>query len=69
MQNSMAWPIHDVSVPADHVPPHNAAVAAATRQLHATLLHQLGLEPERMEVPAHKRLEMDFGHVIKDIIA
>ena len=37
--------------------------------VHATLLHQLGLEPERMEVPAHKRLEMDFGHVIKDIIA
>ena len=37
--------------------------------VHATLLHQLGLEPERMEVPAHKRLEMDFGHAIKDIIA
>ena len=37
--------------------------------VHATLLHQLGLEPERMEVPAHKRLEMDFGHVIKDIVA
>ena len=37
--------------------------------VHATLLHQLGLEPERMEVPGHKRLEADFGHVIKDIIA
>ena len=37
--------------------------------VHATLLHQLGLEPERMEVPGHKRLERDFGHVIKDIIA
>ena len=37
--------------------------------VHATLLHQLGLEAERMEVPGHKRLEMDFGHVIKDIIA
>ena len=37
--------------------------------IHATLLHQLGLESERMEIPAHKRLEMDFGHVIRDIIA
>ena len=37
--------------------------------VHATLLHQLGLEADRMEVPGHKRLEADFGHVIKDIIA
>ena len=37
--------------------------------IHATLLHQLGLESNRMEVPAHKRLEQDFGHVIKDILA
>ena len=37
--------------------------------VHATLLQQLGLEHERMEVPGHKRLERDFGHVIKDIIA
>ena len=36
--------------------------------VHATLLHQLGLEAERMEVPGHKRLEADFGHIIKDII-
>ena len=36
--------------------------------VHATLLHQLGLEAERMEVPSHKRLEADFGHIIKDII-
>ncbi len=37
--------------------------------LHATILHQLGLEPERMQVPGHKRLEQDFGHVIQDILA
>ena len=37
--------------------------------VHATLLHQLGLESHQMEVPGHKRLERDFGHVIKDIIA
>ena len=37
--------------------------------VHATLLHQLGLHSHRMQVPGHKRLEQDFGHVIKDILA
>lgn len=37
--------------------------------IHATLLHQLGLDPKSLEVPGHKRLERDFGHVIHDIIA
>jgi arylsulfatase A-like enzyme len=37
--------------------------------IHATVLHQLGLDPRRMEVPGHKRLEMDFGRPIKEIIA
>ena len=37
--------------------------------IHATILHQLGLTPHSMEVPGHKRLERDFGHVISDIIA
>ncbi len=37
--------------------------------IHATLLHQLGLDPRRLEVPGHKRLEIDFGEPIKEIIA
>ena len=37
--------------------------------IHATLLHQLGLDAHRLEVPGHKRLEIDFGHVIRDILA
>lgn len=37
--------------------------------IHATILHQLGLDRKRLEVPSHKRLEQDFGHVIHDIIA
>ncbi len=37
--------------------------------IHATLLHQLGLDAHRLEVPGHKRLEIDFGHVIRDIVA
>lgn len=36
--------------------------------VHATLLHQLGLMPHRMEVAGHKRLEQDFGHVIDAIL-
>jgi hypothetical protein len=37
--------------------------------IHATVLHQLGLDPRRMEVPGHKRLEIDFGKPIREIIA
>ncbi len=36
--------------------------------IHATILHQLGLQANRMEVPGHKRLEMDFGEVIREIL-
>jgi hypothetical protein len=37
--------------------------------VHATLLHQLGVHAHRLEVPGHKRLEQDFGHVIHEIVA
>lgn len=37
--------------------------------VHATLLHQLGLQSDRMWIPDHQRLERDFGHVIHDILA
>jgi hypothetical protein len=37
--------------------------------VHATILHQLGLDPHKLEVPGHKRLEVDFGKPIKEIIA
>jgi len=37
--------------------------------LHATVLHQLGIDPRRLEVPGQKRLEIDFGKPIKEIIA
>jgi uncharacterized protein (DUF1501 family) len=36
---------------------------------HATILHQLGLDPHAMEIPGHKRLEQDFGKPIRNIIA
>src|SRR5262245_50008096 len=37
--------------------------------IHATVLHQLGLDPRKLEVPGRKRLEIDYGKPIKDIIA
>jgi hypothetical protein len=37
--------------------------------IHATLLHQMGLDPRKLEVPGHKRLDIDFGTPIKEIIA
>jgi len=37
--------------------------------IHATVLHQLGLDPRSLEVPGQKRLELDFGRPIREIIA
>ena len=37
--------------------------------LHATVLHQLGLDSHKMEIPGRKRLETDHGHAIHQIMA
>jgi hypothetical protein len=37
--------------------------------IHATVLHQLGLDPRRLEIPGRKRLEVDFGAPIKEILS
>jgi hypothetical protein len=37
--------------------------------IHATILHQLGLDSRRLEVPGRKRLEIDHGNVIREILA
>jgi hypothetical protein len=36
--------------------------------IHATVLHLLGLEPRRLDVPGQKRLDVDYGDVIKPIL-
>ncbi len=36
--------------------------------LHATVLHQLGLDNGRLEIPGRKRLERDIGEVMDDIL-
>jgi len=37
--------------------------------IHATILHQLGLDSRRMEVPGRKRLDIDHGVPIKEILS
>jgi hypothetical protein len=37
--------------------------------IHATILQQLGLDSRKLEVPGRKRLEIDHGRPITDIIA
>jgi len=37
--------------------------------VHATVLHQLGLNPHSMVVPGRQRLEKDIGKVIHEVIA
>lgn len=37
--------------------------------VHATLLKQLGLDARRLEVDGHKRLDIDYGEPIDEIIA
>jgi hypothetical protein len=36
--------------------------------VHATILHQLGLDSRKLEIPGRKRLDIDHGNVIKEII-
>jgi hypothetical protein len=37
--------------------------------VHATTLHLLGLDPRRLDVPGRKRLEIDYGRPIREIIS
>ena len=36
--------------------------------VHATVLHLLGLDSRKLEVPGRKRLEIDHGKVIREIL-
>jgi len=37
--------------------------------IHATILHQMGLDSRKLEVPGRKRLDIDHGQLIQEIIA
>ncbi len=53
----------------DEIGFHAAEHRHYVTDLHATVLHQLGLDPKSLEVPGHKRLEIDYGKPIQQIIA
>ena len=36
--------------------------------IHATVLHQLGLDPRRLDIPGRQRLEIDYGRPIREVI-
>jgi hypothetical protein len=36
--------------------------------LHATVLHLLGFDSHRLEIPGRKRLEIDYGKVMQDVL-
>jgi hypothetical protein len=36
--------------------------------IHATVLHQLGLDSHRLEIPGERRLDIDHGEVIREIV-
>ena len=48
---------------------HAVEDAHYVTDLHATLLHQLGVNGRKLEVPDRKRLDLDHGEVIKRILA
>jgi hypothetical protein len=48
---------------------HAAEPRHYVTDVHATILHLLGLDSRRLEVPGRKRLEIDHGHVIREILA
>ncbi len=37
--------------------------------IHATVLHQMGLDPRKLDIPGRKRIEVDYGKPIKEILA
>lgn len=37
--------------------------------VHATVLHQLGLDPRKLSLPSQKRLEIDYGEPIRAIMS
>jgi uncharacterized protein (DUF1501 family) len=53
----------------DEIGFHAADKRHYVTDVHATVLHQLGLDPRRLEVPGRKRLDMDFGRPIHAIMA
>ncbi len=53
----------------DEIGYHAVEDAHYVTDVHATLLHQLGLNARKLHIDGHKRLEIDYGNPIHQIIA
>jgi hypothetical protein len=52
----------------DEIGFHAAEQRRYVTDIHATILQQLGLDSRRLEVPGRKRLDIDHGRPIREII-
>lgn len=48
---------------------HALEPAHYVTDIHATVLHQMGLNPQQLDIPGRQRLDIDRGRVITDILA
>ncbi|MEX0643234.1 MAG: DUF1501 domain-containing protein [Pirellulales bacterium] len=48
---------------------HAVEDAHYVTDIHATVMHLLGLDPHQLDIPGRKRLEIDYGKVITPILA
>jgi len=53
----------------DEIGFHAAEHRHYVTDLHATVLHQLGLDARKLEIPGRKRLEIDYGKPILEILS
>jgi uncharacterized protein (DUF1501 family) len=53
----------------DEIGFHSAVDRRYVTDIHATVLHLMGLNSHKLEVPGRKRLDMDHGEMIKEILA
>jgi Protein of unknown function (DUF1501) len=52
----------------DEIGFHSAENRRYVTDIHATVLHLLGLDSHKLEVPGRKRLDMDHGGMIREIL-
>jgi uncharacterized protein (DUF1501 family) len=53
----------------DEIGFHAAEDRHYVTDIHATILHQLGLDSRRLEVPGRKRLDIDHGTLIRGVVS
>src|SRR4051794_2379985 len=53
----------------DEIGFHSAEDRRYVTDIHATVLHCLGIDSRKLEVPGRKRLDIDHGEIIKPILA